>query len=367
MAGSSAILRLEDLTKVFGRVKAVDGVSLEVDEGEIFTLLGPSGCGKTTTLRLIAGLENPDGGKILFGDRPIVSVPDRINVPSHKRNLGMVFQSYAIWPHMTVFDNVAYPLKVRRVRGRDIRQRVLAMLELVGLEGLAQRQAPQLSGGQQQRVALARALVAEPSLLLLDEPFSNLDAKLREEMRLQLKVLLRRVGTTTIFVTHDQDEALSLSDHIAVMSNGRVEQLDAPQRLYEQPNSSFVRDFLGRMVLLAATVDATEAEDRLAVQLSGGVNVSLSASANGHQLSTGQAITVAVRPEDIKIVAPGEPSINCLTGEIEALLFLGDHYECRVRLASGEEALIHTPRLAAPKEGESLTLRLPESVTVWPR
>src|SRR5437867_8157725 len=203
------VLRLDGVTKVFGAVRALDGASLEVERGEIFTLLGPSGCGKTTTLRLVAGLEHPDAGEIALRGRVVASVPRRLFVPPHKRNLGMVFQSYAIWPHMNVFENVAYPLRLRGVKRRAIRARVTQVLDLAGLGGLERRSATLLSGGQMQRLALCRALVYEPDLLLLDEPFSNLDAKLREQMRVELKLLQRRLGITILFVTHDQIEALS--------------------------------------------------------------------------------------------------------------------------------------------------------------
>src|SRR5262245_52034365 len=203
------VLRLAGVSKLYGSVRAVDGASLTVRRGEVFTLLGPSGCGKTTTLRLVAGLEHPDGGEITLRGRLVASAPRRLFVPPHKRNLGMVFQSYAIWPHMTVFDNVAYPLELRRTRRGVIREKVARVLGLVGLEGLESRSATLLSGGQMQRLALCRALVYEPDLLLLDEPFSNLDAKLREQMRVEVKLLQRRLGITVLFVTHDQVEALS--------------------------------------------------------------------------------------------------------------------------------------------------------------
>ncbi len=247
---SDTVLRLEGVSKSYGAVQAVDRASLEVDRGEVFTLLGPSGCGKTTTLRLVAGLEDPDTGEISLRGRLVASVSRRLFVPPHKRNLGMVFQSYAIWPHMSVFENVAYPLKLRGVRGRAMHERVARVLELVGLDGLERRPATLLSGGQMQRLALCRALVYEPDLLLLDEPFSNLDAKLREQMRIELKFLQRRLGITVLFVTHDQIEALSLSNRIAVMSRGRAEQIGPPRSLYEEPASAFVRDFLGQTVIL---------------------------------------------------------------------------------------------------------------------
>src|SRR5437763_312066 len=234
-AGTEVVLRLVGVSKFFGAVKAVDRVSLDVTEGEILTLLGPSGCGKTTTLRMAIGLERCSEGEILYQGRVVDSA--RVHVPTHKRNMGMVFQSYAIWPHMTVFENVAYPLRVRGVKGSKVREEVQRVLELVDLPGLGERPATMLSGGQQQRVALARSLVFEPRILLLDEPFSNLDAKLREQMRAELRVLQRRLGITVLFVTHDQVEALSLSDRIAVMNAGHVEQIGTPTELYLDPRT----------------------------------------------------------------------------------------------------------------------------------
>ena len=366
---ADAVLRLVEITKYYGRVKAVDALSLDVQEGEVFTLLGPSGCGKTTTLRVIAGLEAPDAGSIYFRDRPIVVVADGVFVPTHKRNMGMVFQSYAIWPHMTVFDNVAYPLKVRRVGGKEIRERVLRALDLVGLSGLEDRQGPQLSGGQQQRVALARALVHEPSMLLLDEPFSNLDAKLREQMRVQLKVLLKRLPITAVFVTHDQVEALSLSDRIAVMSAGHVEQLATPLEMYERPATPFVRDFLGSTVLLRGTV-GDGAGPGILVHLDSIPGATLCAlRSSDTSLARGSRVVAAIRPEDVHLTTAngGTAEPNSLTGTIETLLFVGNHYEYRVRLSDEESLLLHTPRATVLREGEQVRLRIPEEgISVWP-
>jgi ABC-type Fe3+/spermidine/putrescine transport system ATPase subunit len=363
------ILRLEHLTKYFGQFKALDDLSLEIEEGEVFTLLGPSGCGKTTTLRCIAGLEQPDGGRIWLKDRPIVSVSDRVSVPPHRRNMGMVFQSYAIWPHKTVFENVAYPLRVRRVGGDEVRRRVQWALSLVGLEGLADRQGPQLSGGQQQRVALARALVYEPSVLLLDEPFSNLDAKLREQMRVQLKLLLKQVAITAVFVTHDQVEALSLSSRVAVMHQGHVEQLGAPRELYERPATAFVRDFLGSTVLLRGYAGDCAPAGQVAIHLTDVPGVTLHAAAGDHvPPAAGHEVLVAVRPEDIHFGSGtngGGP--NALAGTLEALLFVGDHYECRVSLPGAQTVLLHAPRSTPLREGDAVQLTVaPEGVSVWP-
>src|SRR5438445_1265279 len=328
------VLRLDGVSKSYGTVQAVDRASLEVRRGEVFTLLGPSGCGKTTTLRLVAGLDDPDAGEITLRGRVVASVSRRLFVPPHKRNLGMVFQSYAIWPHMTVFDNVAYPLRLRGVRGRAMRERVERVLELVGLGGLERRSATLLSGGQMQRLALCRALVYEPDLLLLDEPFSNLDAKLREQMRVELKLLQRRLGITVLFVTHDQIEALSLSNRIAVMDRGRAEQIGSPRELYERPASAFVRDFLGQTVILRGAAKEV-AGGTISVALEGALAGSTlrGRSASDAALAPGAAAHVAIRREDIAVAAPGGAlDDNALTGTIEALLFVGDRYEARVAL-----------------------------------
>ena len=362
------MVKVSHLTKCFGGVRAVDDLSLEVREGEIFTLLGPSGCGKTTTLRSIAGLESPDQGAILIGDRTVVSVEDGLFVPSHKRNIGMVFQSYAIWPHMSVSENVSYPLKVRHTASNRIREQVTRTLNLVGLEGFENRPATQLSGGQQQRVALARALVHEPSLLLLDEPFSNLDAKLREQMRIQLKVLLKKLTITVVFVTHDQVEALSLSDRIAVMQGGHVEQLGSPREIYENPATSFVRDFLGRTVLLEGKV-ATAEGGHVSIQLqASSTSTSRVFTALRLDLSSGNKVLVAMRPEDISLLNPDGDVVDSawLPGTVETQLFIGDRCECCVRLESGETILFFTPRSVVLREGESVRLKMPEDgISLW--
>jgi ABC-type Fe3+/spermidine/putrescine transport system ATPase subunit len=365
------VLRLDGVTRVFGAVRAVDGASLEVQRGEVFTLLGPSGCGKTTTLRLVAGLEHPDAGEIALRGRVVASVPARVFVAPHKRNLGMVFQSYAIWPHMTVFENVAYPLRLRGVRRSVVAEKVARVLDLVGLAGLDGRAATLLSGGQMQRVALCRALVYEPDLLLLDEPFSNLDAKLREQMRVELRVLQRRLGVTVLFVTHDQIEALSLSDRIAVMQRGRVEQVGAPRDLYERPASAFVRDFLGQTVVLRGIVKERDAAGgAITVALDGALAGStLRGHAGPAALAAGAPAHLAIRPEDIEVASDGrsKPEANTLTGMIDALLFLGDRYEARVALGGEQRILMLLPRAHEWREGQRLQLTFPpDLVSVWP-
>src|ERR671935_242591 len=247
-------IHAENLVKSFGDQRALDGVSFEVEEGELFTLLGPSGCGKSTTLLSIAGFQRPDEGRVTIARTPFFDAERRVNVPAERRNLGIVFQSYAVWPHMTVFENLAFPLKVRRLSKKDVRTRVTEVLDLVEMVQFAGRYPHELSGGQQQRVALARALVYSPEVLLLDEPFSNLDAKLRERARSWVKELQRTLGLTTIFVTHDQDEALSMSDRVVVMDHGRVQQIGTPEDVYRRPANRFVAEFVGRVNLIDGVV-----------------------------------------------------------------------------------------------------------------
>ena len=362
-------LRLVNVSKRFGAVQAADGLTLDVRKGEIFTLLGPSGCGKTTALRTVAGLERPDDGEIYVGDRLLVSVPRRVFVPPHKRKMGMVFQSYAIWPHLTVFENVAYPLRARRVGGQALRDKVLGALDLVGLQGLEDRPGPLLSGGQQQRVALARALVYEPDILLLDEPFSNLDAKLREYMRVEVKRLQRRVGITVLFVTHDQVEALSLSDRIAVLEAGRVVQVGSPRELYERPREHFVRDFLGKSAVLRGEIASVGPDDRLEVAVAGQPHPVLLRHALDGEPRLSQPVFLAIRPEDVVLddgPADGDAN-NRLQGTIDTLLFNGDRYECHVQLGA-DEIVVYLPRHTLYREGQRIHLRFPpEALSVWPQ
>lgn len=362
----SSILTLDRLTKVFNDVKAVDELSLEIREGEIFTLLGPSGCGKTTTLRQIAGLEHPSGGEIRLRDSLLDSPAKKITIPAHKRNMGMVFQSYAIWPHLTVFETVAYPLRARKTPKHEIKSRVMEILELVGLKGMEDRQGPALSGGQQQRVALARALVAEPDILLLDEPFSNLDVKLREQMRVEMKLLQRRIGVTIILVTHDQLEALSLSDRIAVMNKGRLEQVGTPEELYIQPKSSFVRSFIGSNVTLPGTLVGIEPNGDAKVRIQDTETVMVGRNVDLQDGGLDQDVRVSIRPEDIKLVSEGDAAPeNLVRGTVDTSLFLGDRYEFRVHI--GDIAfLMYTPRSLRIKEGSPILLHFPREVLgIW--
>jgi ABC-type Fe3+/spermidine/putrescine transport system ATPase subunit len=363
------VLTIRRLTKKFEAFTAVDDIDLDVNPGEMLALLGPSGCGKTTTLRMIAGLARPTAGDIAFEGRPFVSTSRRVHLPPEKRNVGMVFQSYALWPHMTVFDNVGYPLRLRRVKSAEIRTRVLGVLELMGLANLAGQTVPQLSGGQQQRVALARALVYEPSLMLFDEPFSNLDAQLRAQMRLELKTLRRKVQMTGLFVTHDQLEALSLADRVAIMKDGKVEQLGPPIEVYRAPATRFVRDFLGKVINLHGTVRAVSGKGQIAVEFAGAANGPIAAGAAvGVSLKPGERAEISIRPEYAEVLRNGEGAgrPNVISGTIEDLLFTGDAFEARVR--TGDEViLLQLSSDGAWREGQAINLHLREdAVTAWP-
>jgi putative spermidine/putrescine transport system ATP-binding protein len=329
------------LRKAFGAVVAVDEVSLDVAAGEFLSLLGPSGCGKSTVLRMVAGLVEPDGGRVVLAGEDIT------RVAVHRRNLGLVFQSYALFPHMTVFENVAFGLRRRRVADPDLRPRVERALELVRLGPLGARHPRELSGGQQQRVALARALVTEPRVLLLDEPLSNLDALLRDEMRVELKRLQERLGTTMIFVTHDQAEALILSDRVVVMEAGRVVQVGPPEDVYRRPATPFVARFLGRANFLAGTVSQRSA-DGIAVALDGGLSV-LAGARDG--IALGQRVQVAIRQERIRLVPfpRADPDRrNCVAATVAFHAFAGQAHHYVVQLADGRELEVATPAGDAP-------------------
>ena len=370
-SGQAPMVRFEHGSKTYprGTVPAVNDLSFEIEDGQVFTLLGPSGCGKTTTLRMIAGLETMDSGGLYFRDKPIVDTAKNVFVPPHRREVGMVFQSYAIWPHMTVFENVAFPLAVRRVPRAEARPRVATALELVGLSGYEKRPAPMLSGGQQQRVALARALVHEPSVLLLDEPFSNLDTKLREQMRLEVKLLQRKTGVTVVFVTHDQVEALSLSDRVAVLSEGVLQQVGSPRQLYDEPANAFVRDFLGKTVLLTGTVKIANAGGQVAVEVDGAPGcIVFGRNYVPDTLAVGSAVQMALRPEDLEVI-PDEGQMapeGGVKGRIETQLFIGERTEYRVRLEQQPPILVYSERKQELPDNQQVWVRIaPETVTVW--
>jgi iron(III) transport system ATP-binding protein len=311
-----------------GEVVGAAGVSFEIQRGQFFTLLGPSGCGKTTTLRCVAGLEEPERGRIVL-DGAVLS-DRKAFVPPHRRNIGMVFQSYAIWPHMRVFDNVAFPLQVGRqaMSRKEIQSRVGDALSMVRLDGLSNRMATQLSGGQQQRLALARALVRRPRLLLLDEPLSNLDAKLRDQMRTEVRQLQRNLGITALYVTHDQLEALSMSDRIAVMLGGQIVQEGNPSEIYARPASRFVAGFVGSGNFVAGTVISTGVAGRLKTPI-GEVSADCSSAAN-----SGGPATLFIRPENVKLLDNSASGRNVFAGRIEDLAFMGEYLDCRVRVNS---------------------------------
>ena len=345
-------IRLVNLTKVYriGRqtVTAVNSVSLTAPDGQIVTLLGPSGCGKSTTLRCIAGLERPDDGEILFDDRPLYSRARRISVPPERRNAGMVFQSYAIWPHLSVFQNVAYPLQVRGLPAREVTERVRQALALVGLSGLEDRPGPYLSGGQQQRVVLARALVYHPEVLLLDEPLSNLDAKVREQVREELRALQRRLGITTMYVTHDQLEALGLSDVVAVMEHGRIVEIGTPQELYTRPRHPFTAAFLGEISYIVGAAGGGDGEDGL-LTIDSSVGALRALRPEGGSLA-GSRVVAGVRPEHVSLSKrhPGDAA-NILRGKVTSALYEGTRV--KYRLAVGEfNLLAFSPETFAPDE-----------------
>jgi iron(III) transport system ATP-binding protein len=314
-------------------VKAVQDVSFDVPDGALFTLLGPSGSGKTTTLRSIAGLERPKAGAIVSGGRLVFSSEQGVFIAPNQRNFGMVFQSYAIWPHMNVFKNAAFPLEVRRKRlnRKEIEHKVMRVLAAVHLADLADRDATKLSGGQQQRLALARALVMEPELLLLDEPLSNLDAKLREKMRFELKRMQRDIGLTTVYVTHDQSEALALSHEIAVMNEGRIVQIGSPRDIYERPHNRFVADFIGNTNFITGMVVSAANEGRCQVATAiGEFNVQCL-----DNLAKGASVVVSIRPEDVALseaVPERKEGDNLCHGTVAAKVFLGDYLDFQVAI-----------------------------------
>ena len=329
---------VSQLTKDFGSVRVLDEVSFTIADGEFFTLLGPSGCGKSTTLNCIAGLERPSSGRISVGSTTFVDTAAGTFLETEERNLGMVFQSYALWPHKTVAQNVAFPLQVRKASRSDQKLLVDDALDKVGLLNLSDRFPHQLSGGQQQRVALARALVYSPGVLLLDEPLSNLDARLREQAREWLKRLQGDLGITTVYVTHDQDEALALSDRIAVMSNGRPIQIGTPVEIYEKPASTEVAAFVGNCNFLGGRIERVES-DFVRVRLeSGGVSVAVTSHGG---LNVDDEVTVAVRPEKLSVSASssssGQGGTNVLSGTVLTRSYLGSRYEYTV--GCGQEVL----------------------------
>jgi iron(III) transport system ATP-binding protein len=358
------VIEIKSLVKIYADganagVKAVNDVSFTVEEGRFYTLLGPSGCGKTTTLRCIAGLERPNGGEIIVAGKKVYSGSDGSFVPAYRRAIGMVFQSYAIWPHLSVFENVAFPLRVgkQRFSGEVVRKKVISALEQVELGGYEDRMATQLSGGQQQRLALARALVREPQVLLLDEPLSNLDAKLRERMRVELRELQRRLRITTLYVTHDQIEALSMSNIIAVMNAGVIVQEGAPREIYLQPRSQFVANFIGSTNQLNGHVARVTGEGTGIVRTDAG---EISCGLMGG-LIEGVRVVVMVRPESL-VLHQKKPleNENIVEGKIGAAMFLGEYVECTVEI--GQSVLqTHQPHTLQVRRGDAVWVELPRT------
>jgi iron(III) transport system ATP-binding protein len=354
-------LRLVNLLKRFGKTTAVNSIDLEIEDGEIMTLLGPSGCGKTTTLRCIAGFLIPDEGKIYLGDQQMT------DLPPEKRGIGFVFQNYALWPHMTVFDNLAFGLRLRRVAKSQVKTRVDEALAMVRLSGFAERYPRQLSGGQQQRIALARALVIEPRVLLLDEPLSNLDAQLREEMRFEIRELQKNLGITAVYVTHDQAEALVLSDRIAVMNNGIITQIGTPKQIYNQPNNRFVAGFIGLSSFVEGTVTGRDSAGTYATVTT---NDQVDIRVLGGNLSRNQKVTLAIRPEhislknDASVIVPRDA--NLLQGEVLRTAYLGDVIDHRIQVGSWV-LRVHTGTHTHLRPQEKVLLIIPpERITLIP-
>lgn len=321
----SVSVKIENAVKQYGDFRAVDDVNVNIKEGEFFTLLGPSGCGKTTLLRMIAGFNSVDGGAIYFDDK-------RINdVPAHTRDIGMVFQNYAIFPHMTIFDNVAYGLKNRKVPKSEIKKRVEKTLEIVQISHLSDRMPSAMSGGQQQRVALARAIVIEPQILLMDEPLSNLDAKLRVQMRTMIKKLQRDLGITTIYVTHDQEEALAVSDRIAIMKDGKIIQLDSPEIVYKKPINDFVANFIGTSIFIPGVVKEQNGEETVIQANDYSFRTQISKKAP-------EKVKISVRPEQFLF---GDKDGEGITGTIQVAIFLGDYWYYEVELSGGQTIEVH--------------------------
>jgi iron(III) transport system ATP-binding protein len=353
---STPYLEVQGLVKWFGSDRAVDDISFSLPKGKFLTLLGPSGCGKTTTLMSIAGLHRIDAGAIRVGGVVYTSRADGIFLPPEKRDIGMVFQSYAIWPHMTVAQNVAYPLEIRKVERREIDARVDDVLRLVGLANMSEKLATQLSGGQQQRAALARAIVSRPRLLLFDEPLSNLDLKLREQMRIELKRIQHEVGITSVYVTHDQAEALVMSDEIIVMSKGRIQQKGGPHEIYACPINAYVSNFIGVANLLKGRVIEVTAPGRGEVEIAEGERQVRLACRLGEGVTKGNEAVVSVRPENVRAerVNGGGPRLE---GEVRQAIFLGNYVDCRVRWGAFEWRVLAHPREGL-REGEKVYLRL---------
>jgi len=360
-----ASVSVRELDKRYGLVRAVNGVTIEVRSGEFLSLLGPSGSGKTTLLMMIAGFEMPSAGTIRIGNQDVTYVAP------NRRNVGMVFQRYALFPHMTVADNVAFPLRMRKIPKDEMARRVADALALVQLEGYGKRLPSELSGGQQQRVAVARALVFEPPVLLMDEPLGALDKKLREQMQIEIKRLQQRLGVTVIYVTHDQEEALTMSDRIAVMRNGCLEQIGSPTELYDNPATSFVADFVGKTNFLEGVCHSCNGIGvEFGLGQSGFIHLTTCPPALATPPRPGDRMRLAVRPEQIRMFRPEESDSPSLDGVVEAVIFVGSFRTFLVRLAGGELVHVqaHTDHdVSHPQQGDRVGLAIPsQAVHVFP-
>jgi ABC-type Fe3+/spermidine/putrescine transport system ATPase subunit len=337
---TDVMVHIDHLHKNFGPETAVKDVDLHIKNGEFVTLLGPSGCGKTTTLRCVAGLERPDGGRVRIGGQTVACAEEGIYLYPEERNIGMVFQSYAVWPHMTVFENVAYGLRVRKAPSDVVKKKTMRALELVGLDHLADRFATKLSGGQRQRVALARAIVYEPRVVLYDEPLSNLDAKLREQMRVELVRLQQEVGLTAIYVTHDQSEALVMSDRVVVMDKAVIQQIGDPQTIYARPINAFDANFIGVANLLDGKLLGRNGEAaEMEVDRGQGLSPLRLRAIGGEEAKAGQNVKLCVRPEDLQLhtsTPVGTDGANVIEGEVIETIYLGSFLECRVQAGKHE-------------------------------
>jgi ABC-type Fe3+/spermidine/putrescine transport system ATPase subunit len=349
-------VEIKGLFKNYGDVRAVAGVDLSIDEGELVVLLGPSGCGKTTTLRCIAGLEEVSEGSIAIGDR-VVSSPG-ISTPPEDREIGMVFQSYAIWPHMTVAENVAFGLKIKKQHRADIARQVTKSLDLVGLDGYADRHVSQLSGGQQQRVALARAMALEPRVLLFDEPLSNLDAKLRERMRFELRAIQRRLGITSIYVTHDQQEAMVIADRVVLMRQGKIEQIGSPVDLYQNPSTLFSANFIGLTNILPGVVRDVQGE-LSTVEIVGGMKIVCVSD----RFRTGDEVDVVFRPETAEVSTKVVAGVNVFSGTVASSFFLGNIGDAYIQI-KGHRIRVQLSPPQVWAEGRAVWLRIPPEATV---
>jgi len=345
------MIELRDVTKRYGSIIANDHINLGIRRGELMTLLGPSGCGKTTALRCVTGHNIPDEGRVFIDGQ------DMTEVPTHKRELGMVFQNFALFPHMTVFENVEFPLMIRRLDKAERRERVMETLRLIRMEGYADHYPRQVSGGQQQRVGLARALVYRPKVLLLDEPLSNLDAKLREEMRFEIRELIDRLGITAVYVTHDQAEALALSDRVAVMNVGHIEQVGTPDEIYDFPRSRFVADFIGLSNFLEGTVAAVDQVGGTATANIAGLEVCVPVTP---QMALDQRLLFFSRPNNVELLpATSEGGTNVFPAQVAKMTYLGDRADYRIAVTHDLELRVQTDGKVRFGEGENVKVQLP--------